>query len=164
MKMSSVSKSSVFIAGGKVGKWESEIGPPALLPTLSLSHLLTFGLMRFRSSLPASAVVRGSRRLRRRHVFDEQWNARLGLSVQRDVHGVKARLVEFQLLKVDDEIARAKVHILRQRNLHGNRRKVLRHDRMAVGIHEVEAEVVLAFITAEERDAQGHGALRVGGG
>src|SRR6266536_2340397 len=118
MKMSRVSR-SVFVIGKntkhqtsnskKPPNSKSQSGSatsclPECLPVfrdhlgvwdLGVRWFLEFGIWCFTSG-----------RRRRRHVFDEQRNARLGLSVQRDVHGVKPRLVELQLLKVDDEIAR----------------------------------------------------------
>ena len=97
-----------------------------------------------------------------RVVADEQGNAGLGLVVEGEVDGVKARLIKLQLLDVDDEVAGAEVHVFGQGDFDWGRREV--GDGMAVGIDEVEFELVLAFVAAEEGEAQGDGALGMNGG
>jgi len=95
--------------------------------------------------------------------FHEQRDAGLRFAVEPDIHGIQSGFGKFQLLDVDDEIAREKVHVLRQPDFHGHGREV-RHDGMAVGIDEIEGELALAFVGGKKRDAQRDGALRMDGG
>ena len=94
-------------------------------------------------------------------MFDEQRDAGLRPFIERNVHRVKARRFEFQLLDVHDEIARAEMGIARQRYLHRNRDR--RHDGPAVGVHEIEPHVVGALVLVAERHAQSDGTLRMNG-
>jgi len=95
-------------------------------------------------------------------VFDEERNAGLGFGVEGDVDGVKAGEVEFQLLEGDDEIARAEMGIAGQDDF--GREIDAGHDEAAVGVDEIQAQFVRAFVLMAESDAQGYGALRVRGG
>jgi hypothetical protein len=113
------------------------------------------------SSLTPLTSLRGGRR-RRGGVFDEERNAGLRFGVEGDVDGIKAGQVEFQLLERDDEVACPEMGIARQ---HDFRREIdSGHDEFPVGIHEIEAQFVGAFVLMAEGDAQGDGALRVRGG
>jgi len=94
-------------------------------------------------------------------VFDQQWDARLGFAVEGDINGIKTRQIKFQLLEGHDEVAGAEMGIARQ---HHFRRQIdPRHDESAVGIHEIQANLVRALVLVAEGDAQGNGALRVRG-
>ena len=64
------------------------------------------------------------------------------------------------MLDIDDEVAGAKVHVIRQRHLDGDRRK-LGHNRVSVRIHKVQLQVVFALVAAGKGDPQGDGALRM---
>ena len=95
-------------------------------------------------------------------MFDQQRNARLRFAIECEVDGVKAGQVEFQLLERHDEIARAEVRVAGKHDF--GWQIDAGHDEAAVGVHEIEAQFVLAFVFVAEGDAQGDGALRVGGG
>jgi hypothetical protein len=94
-------------------------------------------------------------------VFDEEGDAGLGFAVEGNVDGIKAREIEFQLLEGDDEIARAEMGIAGQH--HFGREIDAGHDEAAVGVDEIQAEFVRAFVFVAESDAQRDGALRVRG-
>jgi len=100
---------------------------------------------------------------RRRIMFHQQGNAGLWLVVQHDVDRVQARVFELQLLNIDDEIACAEVHIFRQRDIDCDRWEVW-HDRAAVSIDKIKAEIVLSLVAAEKGHAQRDGTLRMSGG
>ena len=91
----------------------------------------------------------------------EQRNARLHLFIEHHVERAQPGLIEVQLLDVDDVIARAEMHVARQRDFDRNLDR--RHDGATVGIHEVQFQLALAFVHTGERDAQRHGALRMPG-
>ena len=95
-------------------------------------------------------------------MLDEERDAGLGFAVEGNVDGIEAGEIEFQLLKGDDEIARAEMGVAGQ---HDFRREIdAGHDESAVGIHKIQAQLVRAFIFVAEGDAQRDGALRVRGG
>ena len=94
--------------------------------------------------------------------FDQQGDAGLRFAVECEVDGIKAGQVEFQLLERDDEVARAEVGVAGQHDF--GRQIDAGHDEAAVGVHEIEAQFVRAFVLVTEGDAQGDGALRVRGG
>ena len=85
-------------------------------------------------------------------MFNEQGDARLWLVIQHDVDGVQPRVLELQLLDVDDKIARAEMHIFRQGDIDGDRWEI-GHNGAAIGVDEVEAKIMLALIGAEKGDA-----------
>lgn len=93
---------------------------------------------------------------------DQQRNAGLNLIVEQNVHRVKPRLVEFQLLDVQNEIARGEMHFIRQGDFHRDVNAL--HDRLAVRIDEVDFQLALALVAGRERQAQRDGALRMDGG
>lgn len=82
--------------------------------------------------------------------------------VKPDVHGIQTRLGEPQLLDVHDEIARDEMRVLGQRHRHGNLDG--RHDGTAVGVDEIQRELVLTLVAGVKGDAQRHGALGMDGG
>jgi hypothetical protein len=94
-------------------------------------------------------------------VFDQERDARLGFGVEGDVDGVKAGEIEFQLLEGDDEVACPEMGIAGQHDF--GREIDAGHDETAVGVDEIQAEFVRAFVFVAEGDAQGDGALRVRG-
>src|ERR1035437_4645347 len=102
-----------------------------------------------------------SRRLCRRVMAHEQWDARLRLVVQGDVNRVKPGIIELQLLKVHDEVARAEMHVFGQR--HFDRDVWEFGDRGPVPIDEIKLQVVLALVSVKEGDSQRDGALGVYG-
>ena len=93
-------------------------------------------------------------------MLHKQGDAGLGLAVQRDVNGIEARVFELELLEIHDEIARAEVHIFGQGNIDGNGWEI-GHDRASIRVHEIEAQVALAFLAVEEGHAQSDRALWV---
>jgi len=98
----------------------------------------------------------------RRAHFDEQRDAGVGAAIKEDVEGKHAGLVEFQLLDVDDEIAGEKVRVVGKGDgdgeVHGG------HDGAAVGVDEIQGDLVVALVAGGEGKAQGHGALGMNGG
>jgi len=84
-------------------------------------------------------------------------------SSRRTSTGIQTRLGKLQLLDVDDEITREKIHVVRQRD---------RHRGISMGgmmlwpsaVDEVQLELVRALVAGAERDAQRDGALRMHGG
>ena len=88
-------------------------------------------------------------------------DAGLGFAVEGDVDGIQAGEVEFQLLEGDDEIACPEMGIARQDHFGGE--IDAGHDEAAVGVDEIQAQFVRAFVLMAESDAQGNGALRVRG-
>ena len=95
-------------------------------------------------------------------VFDQQGDAGLRFVIEQEVDGIKAGQVEFQLLEGDDVVAGAEVRVAGKDDFGGQINAG--HDGAAVGIHEIEAQFVRAFIFVTEGDTQGDGALRVRGG
>ena len=93
---------------------------------------------------------------------DQQRDVRLHLAVIDHIHRIHAGRVELQLLDGQDEIAGTEMEIAGQRDFDGKLDG--RHDGTTVGIHEVELQLVTAFVGAGKRDAQGHRALRMDGG
>ena len=91
---------------------------------------------------------------------DEERDAGLRLAIEGDVNRVEARRFELHLLEIDNEVAGAEVHVVGERDLNRDGREVL-HDGAAIGVDEVELEVVFPFVSAGEGDAQGDGALRM---
>lgn len=81
--------------------------------------------------------------------------------IDRDVDGVLARLVEFELLDVDDEITDEEIGV--RRNHHIDRHIDARHDQFAVFIHEIHFYFVGPFLDAVEGNAQRDGTLRMNG-
>src|SRR6516225_2222242 len=92
----------------------------------------------------------------------QERDAGLRLVVQRQVYRVKAGIFELQLLDVDDEVARAEMQILRQHYFNRYRWEI-GHDRTAIGVDKIQAEVVFAFVAAEKGHAQRNGTLRMNG-
>jgi len=90
------------------------------------------------------------------HQVDRQGDAGQGLSIHREVNGVKAGFLEFQLLDVDDEIARHEGGVVGEDDFH---RDV--HGGMMAGllVHKIHGQLVRAFFRALKGDAQGDGAL-----
>jgi hypothetical protein len=99
---------------------------------------------------------------RGRGEFDQEGDAGLGLVVEQNVDGVKPWFGELQLLDIHDEGAGGEVQVVGQGHFDWDGGKA-GHDRVAVTIDEVDAEEVLAFVGAEEGEAQGDGALGVDG-
>jgi len=96
-------------------------------------------------------------------MFHQQGDAGLRLVVQHDVDGVQSWVLKLQLLNVDDKIASAEMHILREGDIDGDGWEI-GHNGTAIGIDEVEAKVMLALITAEKGDTQSNGTLRMNRG
>jgi hypothetical protein len=94
--------------------------------------------------------------------FDGEWDAGQGATVHGQVNGVKAGLVELQLLDVDDEIAGHESGVGGEKDLDGNVHGG--HDGLAVLVHEIHGQLVGAFFDAVKGDAEGDGALGVLGG
>jgi len=107
-------------------------------------------------------LILGRRRRSGWCVLNQQGDARLRFVVEQKVDGIEPRQVEFQLLKGDDEIARAEMRIAGQHDF--GRQVDAGHDGTAVSVDEIEPQFVLALVLVTEGDAQGNGALRVRGG
>src|SRR5437762_4296157 len=96
------------------------------------------------------------------HLPYVQRDTRLLATVDGDVNGVLARLFKFQLLDVDEEIARDKIRVGRQRHLDGH--VDAPHHEATVFVHEVHFYSVMTLFDAAEDDAQGDRTLGVYGG
>ena len=97
-----------------------------------------------------------------RHLFDRKRNARFMLSVRRNFNGVKSRRFKFQLLNIQNEIARDKSRVARQNDFHRNIHAG--HDRRAVFIYEIDFQRVIALLHFCVGNAERHGTLRMRGG
>lgn len=95
-------------------------------------------------------------------MFHKERDTGLGFAVEGDVDGIEAGEVEFQLLESDNEIACAEMGIAGEHDFGWEIDSG--HDELAVGVDEIQAQFVRAFVFVAERDAQGDGALRVRGG
>ena len=95
-------------------------------------------------------------------MFDQKRDAGLGFAVERDIDGIQARQIEFQLLEGDDEIARAEMGIAGEHDFGGEIDS--RHDEAAIGIDEIQTQFVRAFVFVAEGHAKRDGALRMRGG
>src|SRR6185369_16877142 len=89
----------------------------------------------------------------RRIMFYQERNTRLRLIIDSKVDRIESRIVELQLLNVDDEIPRPEMHVFRQGYLDRDRREIL-HDGAPVRVDEIQVQIVFAFIAAEEGDTQ----------
>ena len=96
----------------------------------------------------------------RRVVPHQQRDACLWLAVEGNVDRVQPRVLELHLLEVDDEIARAEVHVFRQRHLDGDRREV-DHNRVSIRIDKVQLQLVFALVIARKCHPQCDRALRM---
>src|SRR6185436_15444005 len=80
---------------------------------------------------------------RRGVMLHHQRNAGELAAIDRDIDRINARMLELQLLKIDDEIARAEMHLTGQNHFQRHWWKI-RRNRTAVGVDKIELEVVLA--------------------
>lgn len=108
------------------------------------------------------AVRISSGRRRWRDVFDEQRYVRLDMAVHGKINRVETRLVKLELLDVDRKIARPKMNVLGQGHLDGHLDRG--HDGVAIGVHEVQFHLPLAFVTGKKSQPQRDRALRMNGG
>lgn len=83
-------------------------------------------------------------------------------AIDGDVDGVVAGLFEFEVLDVDDEVARQKIAVVGEDNV--GRELDAWHDGAAVFVDEVHADLVGAFLDPAEDDAEGDGTLGMNGG
>ena len=90
-----------------------------------------------------------SRLFARRGVFYEEGDAGARHVIKPDVHGVQARFGELQLLDAGGEVARDEMKVFRQRDIKGDLRKI-RHDAAAVGIDEIDSQLVRALVAGHE--------------
>jgi len=94
--------------------------------------------------------------------FNQQRDAGLGAAIEVDVQGKHAGFAEFQLLDVNDEILGDEVGVVGKGDgdgeVHG------RHDGAAIGIDEIQGDLVVALIAGGEGEAEGDGALGMNGG
>jgi len=79
-----------------------------------------------------------------------------------DINRVLARLIEFKLLDIDDEIADEEIRVAGDCNVHWH--IDAGHDEAAVFVDEIHFHFVGAFLDAVEGNAKRHGALRMNRG
>jgi len=98
-----------------------------------------------------------------RHMFEQEGDAGARNIIKPYVHGIQACLGKLQLLDARGKITRDKVHIFREFDLKRDGREI-GHDAAAIGVDEVDHQLMRSFIAGSEGDAQGDGALRMNGG
>ena len=116
--------------------------------------------MRRKNTFAAVMLAVSLRRTLINH-FDKQRNAGVSLIIQTHVHRIQSRFFKFELLDVDDEIAREKMCVVRQRHGHGQFNRL--HDGTPVCIDEMQRQFTRAFVARHKRDAQCNTALRMDG-
>src|SRR5437867_2175886 len=147
MKIRSVSRRSSGIkkwSDGVVGYWSGGV--------------MEWWRMGFHHSITPSLQFCSLRFFLRLDELDQQGNAGVGVIIEAKVNRVKARIVKLELLNVDDEVAGAEMHVVRQDHVQRDGREV-GHDRAAIGIDKVESQLVVALVAAEKGDPQSDGAL-----
>lgn len=97
----------------------------------------------------------------RREEPDLKRDAGFVTAINREVEGVMASFLEFELLDIDDEIAREKIAIGRKPDIGGQ--FDAGHDGTAVFIDEIHPNAVRAFFDATEDESKGDRALRMNG-
>lgn len=95
------------------------------------------------------------------HFFHEQRNASFLPAVHGDIDRIEPWFFKFELLNVDQEIARQKNGIVRHGHVHRNIN--IGHDAFSVLIHEAQLHFMVSFFRLAEGDAQRNGALRMNG-
>lgn len=101
-------------------------------------------------------------RLGRREEPNLEGDAGFVTAIDGKIEGVMAGFLEFELLDIDDEIARKKVSIWREADIGGQLNAG--HDRATILVDEIHSNAVRAFFDTTEDESKGDRALRMDGG